>query len=270
MINIGYADYVKNQVSEKDWKTLQKLGVTLDTKILAELWPDFVNFEERKKSETPFLLSQLEIYRSPKVFDACLGSGATTIGLKLAGINDIVSNEIDNDLIAVAKKESEKYRQPLNITSYDWRSLGDVYPSTFDVVLCLGNSLTYLFKKDDQLQTLRNFRQILKPNGTLIIDERNYVHHFLNGLYRYSGEIIYCGEKKVSAHPIHISETMIIMEYRHKDTGKKTHLALHPFKQGEMETLLREAGFSQIISYGDYERLFIAHEPEFIIHCCKK
>jgi SAM-dependent methyltransferase len=210
------------------------------------------------------------MYSSPKVFDACLGSGATTLGLKLAGINDIVSNEIDDDLIAVAKKESKKYHQPLNITSHDWRFLGGVYPSTFDVVLCLGNSLTYLFKKDNQLQTLRNFRQILKPNGTLIIDERNYTHHFLNGLYRHSGEVVYCGEKKVSAHPIHISETMIVMEYEHKDTGKRAHLALHPFKQGEMEILLQTVGFSQINSYGDYKRPFKAHEPEFITHCCKK
>src|SRR3989344_7560220 len=38
-----YEAYVKSQVSKKDWRTLKKLKVDLDTRILAKLWPDFVN-----------------------------------------------------------------------------------------------------------------------------------------------------------------------------------------------------------------------------------
>lgn len=267
---MNYEQYVKSQMQEKEWSCLQRLELNLDSKILAEIWPDFVNFEKRGKSEIPFLLSHLKEYEDPKVFDACLGSGATTIGLKLAGINNVVSNEIDEDFIRIAQEEARKSKVQLNTTSYDWRELNGKCPENFDVVPCLGNSLTYLFRKDDQLKTLENFRSILKPNGKLIIDERNYAEHFLRGKYRFSGNIVYCGKEKVDAYPIFISENMVVMEYTHKQRGEKAHLVLYPFKKSEFRELLEEVRFRDIQIYGDYKKNFDPKEPEFITYVCRR
>jgi len=271
VVNLDYEEYVREQVSEKDWEILQELKVNLDTRILASLWADFVNFEKRRKSEIPFLVEQLKEHSNPKVFDSCLGSGPTTIGLKLVGIKDIISNEIDIDLIKVALREAIKYGISLKITQYDWRKLNEKLTGKFDVVINLGNSLTYLFKRKDQLKTLKNFWRILKPNGILIIDVRNYEQHFLKkGKYKYSGNVVYCGKETVHAHPVFVSPTMVVMEYRHKNTGKVAHLVLYPFEIKELILLFKEAGFKNVKVYGDYRREFDRKEPEFLTFVCKK
>jgi len=261
-----YEPYVKSQVSADDWKVIEALGLNLDRYIPVDLWSDFVNFQKRKQKEAPFLLEQLAEYSDPKVFDACLGSGATTIGLRLAGVEKIVSNEISDDLIETAVKEARRFGVGLNITAYDWRELNKQYNEEFDAVLCLGNSLTYLFKKEDQLKGLENFRSILKPKGKLIIDERNYSEHFLNGTFRFSGEVLYCGKDKVDAHPIYVSDTMVVMEYQHRETRQKAHLVLYPFKKNELRELLQQVGFRNITAFGDYEKDFKPEEPEFITY----
>lgn len=93
-------------------------------------------------------------------------------------------------------------------------------------MLCLGNSLTYLFNQKDQTKTLRNFLLILREGGILIIDKRNYQYildkrdEILKGKFRYSGKFVYCGDK-VHGKPIEISKDKVRMEYTDERTGKK-------------------------------------------------
>lgn len=260
---MDYAQYVREQVSEADWQLLEKLGVNLDTKALAKIWPDFVNHEKRQAGEIPFLLEQLAGIPSPRVFDASLGSGATSIGLKKAGI-EVVSNDIDDDLIRIARDYAKLQGVELDVTTYDWRDLP--YEQEFDCVACLGNSATELFKREDLLSTFRNFRKSLKPGRPLIVDERNYGGRILRGDYTWSGDFVYCGKDKVDARPVHISDSIVVIEYGHEEMGVNAHLVMYPFKAGELEGLLREADFKEIRSFGDYRKDFKPEEPEFITH----
>ncbi len=264
---MNYAYYVRSQVSPEDWQKLQKLAVPLVDNF-GQVLPDFVNFEERRKTEIPFLLDQLQEYPEPKVLDACLGSGATTIGLKLAGIDDIVSNEIENYLIEKAQTFAARQGISLNVTNYDWREFDKKFNPSFDAILCLGNSLTYLFKEEDRLKTLTNFRNVLRPGGKLIIDERNYAQ-ILNGNFRHSGKVVYCGIDKVVPRPIYTSPSMVVMEYTHAEKGEKAHLVLYPFKKDEFRSLLVKAGFTNIQTFGDYKSDFTPEETEFITYIAK-
>lgn len=265
---MNYAKYFKKQLG-KEWDSIEELNLNLDSKVLAELWSDFVNFEKRIKSEIPFLMKFID--KSSNVFDSSLGSGATTIGLKIKGINNIISNEIDFDLLKIAQIEADKTKVKIDTVSYDWRTLDNVYSEEFDVVLCLGNNLTYLFKKYNQLNALKNFKNLLKPNGKLIIDERNYAELFLKeNKYKHSGDVLYCGKDKVSARPIFIAQNIVIMEYKHKEKKLKSHLVIYPFKKNELNNLLIEAGFKNIVAYGDYKKNFAPQDPEFITYVCKK
>lgn len=163
MINRDYEQYVRAHVSEKDWKTLQEMGINLDTKVIADIWPDLVNIWERERAETRFLRGLLP--KNPKVFNAATGSAPTTIGLIAYGIvkeTDIVSNEIDEEFTRVAQSEAERYGIALNLTSYDWRNLDD-YPETFDAVLCLGNSLTMLIRYRRPKKGTGKFQEHAKP-----------------------------------------------------------------------------------------------------------
>jgi len=281
---MSYEDYVKEQVSKRDWRIIQELKdegrINLDTGILTHFWTDFVKEEERRKTEIPFLLDQLKEYQCPKVFNSCLGSGTTTIGLIKAGIRNVVSNEIDDVFLRIAKKEAKKHGVRLgHITRYDWRELNEQLFDEFDCTLNLGNSLTYLFKENDQIKALNNFWKTLKSNGKLIIDKRNYAELFLKGKgssYRWTGEVVYCGIDKVDAYPIYISQTMVIMEYRHRKNGAKLNLVLYPWDEGELKEKLINAGFRKIKVYGNMapeykeEGQFDPREPEFLTYVCRK
>ncbi|MEK6893004.1 MAG: class I SAM-dependent methyltransferase [Nanoarchaeota archaeon] len=291
----NYQEYLREQLSPKDWEIVRSMNLNLNTRAWADLAVDFVNFDKRRAKETSFLISQLREYQYPRVFDACLGTGATSLGLTLADPKmEIIANEIDKNLEKVAREEMKEMGIGLNdllaggfigLEHYDWRdgfvynkfitpgmsSISDKY-DRYDAVLCLGNALTYLFKKVEQLEVVKNFREALRPGGKLIIDERNYAEHFLaqNAKFKCSGEVVYCGTDKVRPQPIYISPTMIVMEYHHLQNGQKVHLVLYPFKKGELCSLLAEADFREIKILGDYQEHFDPKEPEFITYIARK
>lgn len=263
---MNYAEYVQTQVSEEDWGVLQGRGISFADEILVDFWPEFVNNEKRWEKEVPFLLQCTG--RGSSVFDASLGAGVTSIGLKRAGLENIISNDIDFKFIAKAQEEARKYGVDLTVTSYDWRELPDKFAGRFSAVTCLGNAFSELFKREDQLLSLRNFRRVLQHQGVLIIDERNY-EEILQGRYHYSGEVVYCGKEAVEAQPVLVSPTVVAFEYRQRSTGNASNLIMHPFRRGELFELLEEACFRDIKVFGDYERNFKWEEPEFLTYVCR-
>lgn len=246
-----------------------------NSKVLVEMWADFINWEKRRLGEDGFLLNTLKKFHCQKIFDACLGDGADSIHLLKNGFN-VTSNDLDNLFIQKAKENANKHNVTLNITKHDWRDLDKHFEDkSFDAVFCLGNSLTYLFEKKDQLKTLKNFLKIIKDNGILIIDERNYQsildkreEILKKGKFQYSGKYVYCGDK-VHGKPIEISNDKVLFEYTDEITGKKGHLVLYPFKRGELLNLLKEAGFTKIEQYSDYKKGFYP-DADFYQYVCQK
>ncbi len=229
------------------------------SKAFVEILPDFIGWVGRRKAEGGFLKKILEKNNCRKVFESSLGDGCDSIYLLKEGF-DVTSNDLDLDFIKKAQQNARNQRVKLNITSFDWRRLGTkIEKESFDAVLCLGNSLTYLFRRKDQLKTLRQFYTILKKNGVLLIDERNY-QFFLDNSEKFLGEnyvcrkkVVYCGEK-VDAKPVFISKNKIVFEYFHKEKKIKSRLILYPFKDGELLALLKEAGFKKIQQFSDFKK----------------
>ncbi len=235
---------------------------------IARIWPDFVCLERRMGKEVPFILRHSG-NPDPRVFDACLGTGATTIGLKLSGVSNILSNEIDAEMLRVARLEAEKNHVKLFTTSCDWRVAASSIPNMFDVVTCLGNALTMVFGHDEQLKVLRNFRELLRREGVLMIDERNYPR-ILGGRFYQSGEYVYCGIDKVACRLVHADPDLVVMEYEHLQTGDMGELGMYPFKRGELRGLLQEAGFGEIRTFGDYKESYRPEDVEFFTYVAQK
>lgn len=231
-----------------------------NSKVLVELWSDFIDWEKRRQGENGFLLNQLTRFDCKKVFDGCLGDGADSIYLIKEGL-EVTSNDIDKLFIKKAKNHARKAGVKLNITEFDWLELDKhLEKESFDAVLCLGNSLTYLFERKEQLKALKNFRYILRNGGILIIDERNYQQLLdrrkeilEDDNFPYSRKYVYCGNK-VHGEPVEISEDKVKMQYTDERTGKKGYLILYPFKRNELLNLLKEAEFKKIEKYSDYKK----------------
>ncbi len=231
-----------------------------NSKVLVELWTDFIDWEKRRKGEKGFLVKQLKKFNCRKVFDACFGDGADSIYLIKEGF-DVASNDLDRVFIEKALKNAEAAGVRLNVSEIDWLDLDKHFKKeSFDAILCLGNSLTCLFERREQLKALKNFQGLLRKGGILVIDERNYPEILEKrkeileeGKFSYSGKFVYCGDK-VHGKPVEISENKIKMPYRDERTGKAGHLILYPFKRNELRVLLKEAGFKKIEKFSDYQK----------------
>lgn len=225
---------------------------------LIEIWDGLVNWEKRREGENGFLVRQLQAHDVCYIFDACLGDGCDSIYLIRQGFH-VTSNEIDVSFMAKAFENANQADVLLRVTALDWCELDTKIPEGyFDSVTCLGNSFTYLFTEESRLRALKQFKRILKDDGILIVDERNYQYMLdnrqaiLDGNFQYSGQYVYCGDR-VHGRPIVITDQEVKMEYTDSMTGEKYYLTFYPFKRGELKNLLEKAGFKSVSQFSDYQ-----------------
>jgi len=229
-----------------------------NSRIRAEMWGDFVGWDNRRRGENGFLLKQLKENNAHKVLDVALGDGADAIYLLQQGI-DVWANEFDFAFRDKAVENAQKHGFKLDPTDLDWRELSKAYqPETFDAIICMGNSLTCLEGKEGQLEALREFYRILRPGGVMVVDERNYQkildnrEDALAGKLHSSGKYLYTGTEKVHAKFLKITDSVIIIEYKHAN-GNVAYYKGHPFKKGDLMEMIKGAGFDVVQQYSDYE-----------------
>lgn len=152
---------------EKSIEEIEKFAESPEnSKIRAELWGDFVGWDNRRRGENGFLINQLNEHQVKKVLDVALGDGVDTIYLLKLGFN-VSCNELDDAFRAKAIDNAQKQHFEIMPTNLDWRYLEKVYqPASFDAIICLGNSLTCLFGRKNQLDALQQFRRPLAPGGS--------------------------------------------------------------------------------------------------------
>lgn len=242
----------------------------------AEIWGDFVNWEGRRQGENGFLLNQLKEHDVKKVLDVALGDGVDTIYLLQQGF-DVSSNEVDSAFRQTATQNAQRLGFNIQPTALDWRKLTDGYGAgSFDAIISFGNSFTCLHGRDNHLKALSEFRNLLKPGGLLIIDERNYQRILdnreaaLSGELHSTGKYLYTGTDKIAARFLEITNDGVTLEYANKENGKKAYYwKLYPFKKGELRELLQETGFSNIHQLSDY-REGDDSEADFYQYVCIK
>lgn len=240
---------------------------------LISFWTEFVDWEKRKKGEDGFFAKKLREYNCNNILDTALGDGVNSVRLIKEGFK-VDSNEIDEEYKRLAMGNASKNNVKLTVKSYDWRELTKCYNKQFDALVCLGNSLTYLLKKEDQIKALKEMFSLIKKNGVLIIDQRNYDYFLdkrkdiLNGDFKYTRKYYYCSDK-ISSYPIEITDNYVIMEYHKSKNNIKFQLILYPFRVEEMRSLLKAVGFKKIETYYDFKK----EKPEhfdFVQHIAMK
>ena len=227
---------------------------------IASVWGDYVDWEKRRQGENGFLTDVLRSNGCRLVLNAALGDGCDSVYLSKEGF-DVISNEIDSCFEKIARANAERENVKLDIRRNDWRKFDEKFEEkSFDAVVLLGNSFTMMSGSQNQLRALSAFRNVLKPNGVLLVDERNYLYilsqreQILAGNWRYSKKYVYCGDK-ADGRPVEISDDCVVWKIEHEN-GKKAFLPAYPFKKGELRSLLQTAGFEKVEQYSDYKKGF--------------
>jgi sarcosine/dimethylglycine N-methyltransferase len=230
-------------------------------------WDDLIDWKKRTASEGSFFIDQLKARGVRKVLDVATGTGFHSVRLLEEGF-ETVSADGSPEMLAKAFANGLAHGgHILRVVHADWRWLNRDVHGEYDAIVCLGNSFTHLFSERDRRKALAEFYAMLKHDGILIIDHRNY-DSILDEGFSSKHKYYYAGEN-VSAQPVHVDEGLARFCYTFPDGGEY-YLNMYPLRKDYMRRLMREVGFQRIETFGDFQETYSEHEPDFFIHVAEK
>lgn len=248
------------KVRESDHYVAEYIGGFVDK------WDELIDWDTRAKGEGDFFIRMLKNRGAKRVLDVAAGTGFHSIRLIEAGF-DVVTADGSPEMLTKAFQNGSRRGHILQTVHADWRWLNKDINETFDAVVCLGNSFTHLFDERDRRKALAEFYAVLKHDGILILDQRNYdaiLDHGFSTKHTY----YYCGDN-VSAAPAHVDDGLARFCYRFPDNSEY-YLNMFPLRKNYVHQLLREVGFQRVDTYGDFQETYREEEPDFFIHVADK
>ncbi|MHC1560715.1 glycine/sarcosine N-methyltransferase [Actinomycetospora sp. C-140] len=230
-------------------------------------WDDYIGWDDRAASEGSFFIDQLSARGVEKVLDVATGTGFNSLQLLKAGF-ETVSADGSAEMLAKAFENGRQHGHVLRVVQADWRWLNRDVHGEYDAIICLGNSFTHLFNERDRRKALAEFYAMLKHDGVLILDQRNYdeiLDHGFSSKHKY----FYCGDT-VTAEPEYIDDGLARFRYTFHDDGSVYHLNMFPLRKDYVRRLMREVGFQKVDTYGDFQETYGDETPDFWIHVAEK
>ncbi len=200
------------------------------------------------------------------MLDVATGTGFHSVRLLEAGF-EVVSADGSAEMLAKAFQNGYERDHILRTVQADWRFLNRDVHGEFDAIICLGNSFTHMFNEKDRRRALAEFYAMLKHDGVLILDQRNYdviIDQGFSSKHTY----YYCGDN-VKAEPEHVDEGLARFRYEFPD-GSIYHLNMFPLRKDYTRRLMGEVGFQHIETYGDFQETYREDEPDFFVHVAEK
>lgn len=71
------------------------------------------------------------------------------------------------------------------------------------------------------------------------------------------------------AGPVHISDDLVIFEYRFPDHSSYQ-LNMYPLRKHYLCGLIQDAGFQKVATYGDFQKNYDIKNTDFFIHVAEK
>lgn len=159
--------------------------------------------------------------------------------------------DLDETMVARAKM-FYKYNN-LTFKVGNMLELNQLYDETFDMVTCFGNTLVHIGKENIE-NVFRGVYNKLNNNGYFVFQVLNYDHIYaqhINKLPAIDNEVI-------SFDRYYKYDTKKIVEFKTiltiKESGKQFEntIDLYPLFKDEMNTALKEVGFSEVTYYKNY------------------
>ncbi|KUF16636.1 methyltransferase domain-containing protein [Streptomyces silvensis] len=231
-----------------------------------EKWDSLIDWERRAQSEGNFFIDLLRKRGVKSVLDVATGTGFHSVRLLAAGF-DTVSADGSADMLAAAFANGMEDGHVMRVVQADWRWLNRDVHGEYDAIVCLGNSFTHLFSERDRRRALAEFYAMLKHDGILVLDQRNY-DAILDDGYTSKHTYYYCGED-VSVEPEYVDEGLVRMRYSFPDDSVY-HLNMFPLRKDYTRRLMSEVGFQNVETYGDFQHTYRGEQPDFFIHVAEK
>ena len=191
-----------------------------------------------------------------KILDIGCGTGDLAIALSSIGF-EVTGIDADAAMLDKARAKTGNRMSPTFITM-DMRNIAQSFAaSTFEAVLCFGNTLVHLSSPSEISLFCKSVKTVLKKKGKFLLQILNYDHvldHNVRALPLIENDILlferfyeYDREKNL----LRFKTTLTI---KAENIRIVNDIPLYPLRQQELDKMLIEAGFVNISYYGDFDR----------------
>ncbi len=229
-------------------------------------WDELIDWDKRAKAEGNFFVELLKQYGAEKVLDAACGTGYHSVQLLEAGF-EVTSADGSPAMLAKSFENARRRGHILRTVHADWRWLNRSVHDLYDAVICLGNSFTHIHDENDRRKSLAEYYATLRHDGILVLDHRNYDAILDSGAKPKRN--YYYGSDQVTATPEYVDESLARFCYSFDD-GEEFHLNMFPLRVAYVRQLMKEVGFQNIVTYGDFQEDYKDGEPDFFVHVASK
>jgi 2-polyprenyl-3-methyl-5-hydroxy-6-metoxy-1,4-benzoquinol methylase len=193
------------------------------------------------------------------ILDMAAGTG--NIALELARLkHQVTAIDLDPEMVEKIKLKCDRELTNLEAKILDMRAITQFEPTSFDTVICIGNSIVHLDSLDEIVSVVEAVYRNLKDNGTFIVQVVNYDRileknitslpvierqeegiTFIRTYEHENQKIIFNGELIVNRNG---NETREVY---------KNSVELYPLTSDQIHKVLSESGFSKIELFGDFK-----------------
>jgi len=229
---------------------------------LASRYDTMTRFRQRLEGETALLRRWWERYRFSTALDVGCGTGVHAIALARLGVS-VTGVDTSAAMLERARLNAKASKVSVQWIQGEMQQLEKIVHQPFQAIFCLGNTLPHLTGTDELLHVFQQFRRILTPNGVLVIQLLNY-QKILNERkrilsIRQVGNILFI--RFYDFLEPHIRFNILTIQREGDSFQHNLHSTLlFPFHRAEVETGLKQAGFSRINFWGDMK--FSPFSPE--------
>ncbi|RJP81831.1 MAG: class I SAM-dependent methyltransferase [Candidatus Zixiibacteriota bacterium] len=137
-------------------------------------YDQMMDWESRLARETPFLEKVIAEYKVKSVLDAGCGTGRHCFHFLTLGVEEVVGADASEKVIEVARARAQAVGGETRFVQAEFTELAHKVGGSFNLVTCLGNSLSHLLTYDDLELTLSNFRQLTTSHGAVLVHLMNW------------------------------------------------------------------------------------------------
>jgi glycine/sarcosine N-methyltransferase len=220
----------------------------------------FVSWEARLAFEMPFFKHLFAAHGIHHVLDVACGTGQHAIAFAHAGY-EVTAADLSEGMVAHAQQNAIQAGARFRVHRLGFGELAEGLPLLrFDALTCLGNSLPHLLTEETLTRALQDFASVLKPEGVLIIQNRNLdrvlarqerflspeVHHerdqewIFYRFYDFQGDLL---------------RFNVLRLHRQQEGEWSVHLGsthLRAWRSEDLRHRLAVAGFDLLQAYGSY------------------
>lgn len=220
---------------------------------------DVVFKQEEKTIE--FLLETLQY--GDRVLDAACGTGTYSIPMNKKGAN-VVGVDLDSTMIEKAKSKVKNYNHNVQFLEGNMIHLKERFgKESFNIIFCIGNSIVHLESKKQIEAVIKDYYEMLKEKGILIIQIINYDRIIEQGITELP--LIHRKEEGVkfirtyeylsSEEKIYFKTKIIVNEDGNGEIIEEDSvITLIPLLKDEIYNMFVKAGFNKIDVFGGFNK----------------